>query len=573
MSVEPFNAPNERRARDGDIPLERAEPRSERFLSGGEPLPGALRRSMEDRFQQDFAPVRVHSGPDAAASAEALDARAFTAGEDVVFAHGRYSPDTGSGRALLAHELTHVVQQRAGEPAVARQGNNEPSPSFTLPQLPPFHLRDPGLTFFPGPWRSGVLGSPIPLPGSLRLTNALSAGAGPSYVLDLSPNLFVGTILGELTLASSTRAGTPENRTNDPDAQQRIRLRNTILRLDPSSGRIRGTATMVVGTEYPEHLKSPMEIDVRIESTELGAFTGTLGYGPLHADFQLRLSYDTSRLERAVSPIFAPSGGFAGFWASLTGILRRAAPGIDLTGSVGDGLSSLATEVLAGRMNGARFASETLSLLAQSIPAGVDLAALRRALSELVEEVTHPGFSLTGGLGLGPIPLSRFSVTAPTTRPLDRPLPGAPTAFPSTIGAYGTVIAPAGSITQVPVPAFGGLYSRYGERTGFSAIGGLLPTLSPESISLGRPFAAQFPIYLFAEVSYVNRVSGSLDLGVRVSGQLSTPQLLGPTPPTTDPAEQFRETHRNYLESQNLNAPLSVPNIGVTVFGRFGGPF
>ena len=250
-------------------------------------------------------------------------------------------------------------------------------------------------------------------------------------------------------------------------------------------------------------------------------------------------------------------------------------PASDLSGSAGDGLMSLVREVLAGRFNGVQFATQTLALLGQSIPATADLAQLRKALEELGQEFSHPGFHLVGGLGLGPVPLSHFEVTAPTTRPIPRPLPGAPTNFPSTIGAYGTVIAPAGSITQVPVPAFGGLYSRFNEREGFSAIGGLLPTISPESISAGRPFAAQFPVYLFAEVSYVRRVSDSLDLGVRVSGQVSTPQFLAPQPPSTDPVEQFRATQTNYLQATSPQ-PLSVPNIGVTVFGRFGsakGPF
>ena len=98
--------------------------------------------------------------------------------------------------------------------------------------LPPVHIGGAGLTLFPGPLRTGVLGSPIPLPGSLRLTNALDVGGGPSFVLDLDPNLFVGHILGELDLSSSPRAGTPEGRLTDPSAQQRTRLRNTLLRLD-----------------------------------------------------------------------------------------------------------------------------------------------------------------------------------------------------------------------------------------------------------------------------------------------------------------------------------------------------
>lgn len=69
---------------------------------------------MEERFAHDFSDVRVHSGPQAAESAEALHARAYAVGNHLVFGHGRYAPTTSDGQVLLAHELTHVVQQRRG---------------------------------------------------------------------------------------------------------------------------------------------------------------------------------------------------------------------------------------------------------------------------------------------------------------------------------------------------------------------------------------------------------------------------------------------------------------------------
>lgn len=78
---------------------------------GGQPLSDSTRSFMEPRFGQDFSGVRVHSGHDAAATARSINARAFTLGRDVVFNSGEYQPDTPSGQRLLAHELTHVVQQ------------------------------------------------------------------------------------------------------------------------------------------------------------------------------------------------------------------------------------------------------------------------------------------------------------------------------------------------------------------------------------------------------------------------------------------------------------------------------
>ena len=69
---------------------------------------------MEPRFGRDLGDVRVHTGAQAAASARAIQARAYTVGQDVVFAEGQFTPATSGGRELLAHELAHTVQQRGG---------------------------------------------------------------------------------------------------------------------------------------------------------------------------------------------------------------------------------------------------------------------------------------------------------------------------------------------------------------------------------------------------------------------------------------------------------------------------
>ncbi|WP_205669228.1 eCIS core domain-containing protein [Amycolatopsis suaedae] len=80
----------------------------------GRPLEPDVRAFMESRFGEDFSRVRVHADRPAAEAVAAVDAKAFTFGEDVVFRPGEYSPRTGEGRRSLAHELAHVVQQRRG---------------------------------------------------------------------------------------------------------------------------------------------------------------------------------------------------------------------------------------------------------------------------------------------------------------------------------------------------------------------------------------------------------------------------------------------------------------------------
>lgn len=79
--------------------------------SPGQPLDRATRREMESRIGYDFGAVRLHTDARAAESAASLSAQAYTVGNNVVFAPGRFAPQTGEGRRLLAHELTHVVQQ------------------------------------------------------------------------------------------------------------------------------------------------------------------------------------------------------------------------------------------------------------------------------------------------------------------------------------------------------------------------------------------------------------------------------------------------------------------------------
>jgi hypothetical protein len=80
----------------------------------GEPLDDGTRQDMESRLGHDFSDVRVHRDAEATRSAQAMNAHAYTVGTDVVFQGDRYSPGTQEGKHTLAHELTHVMQQKAG---------------------------------------------------------------------------------------------------------------------------------------------------------------------------------------------------------------------------------------------------------------------------------------------------------------------------------------------------------------------------------------------------------------------------------------------------------------------------
>src|SRR2546421_619809 len=81
---------------------------------GGSPLDRDTKGFMESRLGADFGDVRVHTDATASESARSVQAHAYTIGSDVVFQSGKYQPESDSGERMLAHELTHVVQQRSG---------------------------------------------------------------------------------------------------------------------------------------------------------------------------------------------------------------------------------------------------------------------------------------------------------------------------------------------------------------------------------------------------------------------------------------------------------------------------
>jgi hypothetical protein len=107
----------------------------------GRPLDSNVRTYFEPRFQRDFGEVRIHTGPAAAATARSLGARAYTVGQDVVFGAGEYAPAVPEGRMLLAHELTHVVQQSGGGRAMVQRLVHDGTPTnchnWLIP-LPPW---------------------------------------------------------------------------------------------------------------------------------------------------------------------------------------------------------------------------------------------------------------------------------------------------------------------------------------------------------------------------------------------------------------------------------------------------
>ncbi len=104
--------------------------------SPGQPLDPASRAYFEPRFGQEFGNVRVHTGMSAARSAREVSAHAYTVGQNIVFAAGRFAPGTHEGRRLIAHELTHVVQQSGSAATLQRAPTPTADPSAERPPAP-----------------------------------------------------------------------------------------------------------------------------------------------------------------------------------------------------------------------------------------------------------------------------------------------------------------------------------------------------------------------------------------------------------------------------------------------------
>ncbi len=116
----------------------RSQERALEGLDSGRRLGPDSRRFFESRLGGDFSGVRVHSGEGATASAAGLGANAYTAGQDIVFGQGQYAPGTPRGRRLLAHELTHVMQQSGGGRTPKVQRDPKSGPPVLKPGLPTF---------------------------------------------------------------------------------------------------------------------------------------------------------------------------------------------------------------------------------------------------------------------------------------------------------------------------------------------------------------------------------------------------------------------------------------------------
>ena len=144
------------RKASGDAEVSAAPPIVYEVLrSPGQPLDRYTRAFFESRFGHDFGRVRIHYDASASASASAVNANAYTVGNHIAFAGGRYAPSTGAGRSLLAHELAHTVQQAEGATGrvVQRQESQESTGPKGLLAKAKYQLQQVANVVSPSKWK------------------------------------------------------------------------------------------------------------------------------------------------------------------------------------------------------------------------------------------------------------------------------------------------------------------------------------------------------------------------------------------------------------------------------------
>ncbi|MDR0792150.1 MAG: DUF4157 domain-containing protein [Chitinophagaceae bacterium] len=136
IKLKPATSFSQKKSAEGHQATQAVSNRIEATKGKGNQLPKQTRSFMEQRMNADFSNVRIHKDADAAQMSDDLSAHAFTVGNDIYFNEGKYAPESSAGKQLLAHELTHVVQQLPTNlPVVQRQSTQNP-PQQTNPQLP-----------------------------------------------------------------------------------------------------------------------------------------------------------------------------------------------------------------------------------------------------------------------------------------------------------------------------------------------------------------------------------------------------------------------------------------------------
>ncbi|HTZ43953.1 MAG TPA: DUF4157 domain-containing protein [Jatrophihabitans sp.] len=236
----------------------------DRLRGGGRPLPGPVRASMEAAFGADLGGVRVHTGPAATELNHAIQAKAFTAGSDIAFAGGMPDTGTAEGQHLLAHELTHVLQNGGAGPVrrtVQEQGSDD---ILTWPELVSA-LEDEEIAVSPAPrlilryWaNSPQVRTYSSLSSLVSSANDAVPVIEPAFAASLQDLAEVGEFLASATSARrKTKAG--------PGLVQALQARR--LQLQKEFGEQLDDDYALPAPNLDQHYRTPSALKTTVAST------------------------------------------------------------------------------------------------------------------------------------------------------------------------------------------------------------------------------------------------------------------------------------------------------------------
>jgi hypothetical protein len=322
---------------------------------------------------------------------------------------------------------------------------------------------------------------------------------------------------GDLTLSQWAAGGTPPGQSVSPSNQSALRLKTPALTY--RNGSLQGAGTLSVGSNYPNHLIDPLDIDVRLLGADVSIsdrplLLQTPGLGSpeakLHGqarflsifttDWRLQVHYDNNRLSRAVETALARRGG-------------------------------------------------------------------QGSLNNLGQELRYPGFDLSAVVRaslplLGEIPVSKLSFSAPTTRPIGNPLPGAAFPIPYRYQIGGLVPTPPGTLFDTWAVGLGYSRSNFTATRGTSFNAAILPTISVEG---GSSLLERFPVYGYLEYYRIHKVSEGLDLGFRFTlspSSVDLARLRGSTKQDEDVLTQFRTGTKELEEKARARTMINFEIVG-----------
>jgi hypothetical protein len=227
----------------------------------GRPLDSSTREFMESRFGHDFGGVRVHTGEAAGRTATEMNALAYTVGSNIVFGAGQYAPESAEGRHLLAHELTHVVQQSRGRDRALPPGG------FDFSRIPLYSNRPAvadGRVVQRQPAAAGARAKqPVADRPRFAILFAYQRASSATAVLSTGQEVLVALPLNKLAPGTYRL----ERHNEIPGDFQYL-----LYRLDPNSEDKKGTLTDSEGFHWMAKVLGAEEVTLTIASDETAAF-------------------------------------------------------------------------------------------------------------------------------------------------------------------------------------------------------------------------------------------------------------------------------------------------------------